>query len=101
LVTAIRKNMNSPEPIVRWLGLLIAITLSATSSLTAEFRLGAAAVPVNPPRGIALGGYYHKRASEGVLGDIVAKATALDDGQMRAAIVVCVAPFDSPLPLAS
>ena len=92
--------MNSPEPIVRWLGLLIAITLSATSSLTAEFRLGAA-VPVNPPRGIALGGYYHKRASEGVLGDIFAKVTALDDGQTRAAIVVCVAPFDSPLPLAS
>ncbi len=93
--------MNSPEPIVRWLGLLLAITLSATSSLSAELRSGAAAVPVNPSLGIARGGYYHERASEGVLGDIFAKATVLDDGQTRAAIVVCVAPFDSPLPLAS
>ena len=55
----------------------------------AELRLGAAAVAINPPPGIGLAGYYHERAHEGVLDDIAAKATVLDDGQTRAAIVVC------------
>jgi hypothetical protein len=87
------------SPVVRWLGLLLATLLPATSSPSAESRLGAAAVPVNPPLGIALAGYYHERASEGLLDDIFAKATVLDDDQTRAAIVVCVAPFDAPLPL--
>ena len=81
--------MNSSIPIVWWLGRLLAITLLATSSLSAEFRLGVAAVPISPPFGIALAGYYHERGSEGVLDDIFAKATVLDDGRTRAAIVVC------------
>jgi hypothetical protein len=79
--------MSFPKTVSSWLGLLLAI--SATSSLSAEFRLGAAAVPINPPLGIALAGYYHERGSEGVLDDIFAKATVLDDGRTRAAIVVC------------
>jgi len=81
--------MNSSNSIVWWLGRLLAITLLATSSLSAEFRLGAAAVPINPPPGIALAGYYHARGNEGILDDIFAKATVLDDGQTRAALVVC------------
>ena len=81
--------MSFPKTVFCWLGLLLAITVSATSSLSAEFRLGAAAVPINPPLGIALAGYYHERSSEGVLDDILAKATVLDDGRTRAAIVVC------------
>jgi hypothetical protein len=60
-----------------------------TGALHAEFRLGAAAVSINPPLGIALAGYYHERGNEGVLDDIFAKAAVLDDGQTRAAIVVC------------
>ena len=55
----------------------------------AEFKLGVAAVPINPPPGLGLAGYYHERSHEGVLDDIQAKATVLDDGQTRAAIVVC------------
>ena len=55
----------------------------------AELRLGVAAVPINPPPGIGLAGYYHERGNEGVLDDIQAKATVLDDGETRAAIVVC------------
>jgi hypothetical protein len=81
--------MSFPKTVFCRLGLLLAITLSATSSLSAEFRLGTAAVPINPPLGIALAGYYHERSREGVLDDIFAKATVLDDGQTRAAIVVC------------
>ena len=61
----------------------------AAGGLCVEFRVGAAAVPINPPLGIALAGYYHERGSEGVLDDIFAKATVLDDGRTRAAIVVC------------
>src|SRR5437867_950458 len=54
-----------------------------------ELQLGAAAVPINPPAGIGLAGYYHERGNEGVLDDILAKAVVLDDGSTRAAIVVC------------
>ncbi len=54
-----------------------------------ELRLGTAAVPINPPVGIGLAGYYHERGNEGVLDDIHAKAAVLDDGSTRAAIVVC------------
>jgi hypothetical protein len=54
-----------------------------------ELRLGTAAVPINPPTGIGLAGYYHERGNEGVLDDILAKAVVLDDGATRAAIVVC------------
>ncbi len=56
---------------------------------SAELRLGTAAIPINPPPGIGLAGYYHERGNEGVLDDISAKAAVLDDGQTRAAIVVC------------
>src|SRR5215510_2618202 len=56
---------------------------------TAEIKLGTAAVPINPPLGIGLAGYYHERGNEGVLDDIFAKAAVLDDGSTRAAIVVC------------
>ena len=81
--------MSFPKTVFRWLGPLLAIIVLATSSQSAEFRLGAAAVSINPPLGIALAGYYHERGNEGVLDDIFAKATVLDDGQTRAAIVVC------------
>ena len=86
---AIPKNMDILNPAVRFLALFLAIMVPATSALCAEFRLGTAAVPINPPLGIALAGYYHERSSEGVLDDILAKATVFDDGRTRAAIVVC------------
>jgi neutral ceramidase len=72
-----------------WLDVLLVLTLTATGARAAELRLGAAAVPINPPLGIGLAGYYHERGSEGVLDDIFAKAIVLDDGKTRAAIVVC------------
>jgi neutral ceramidase len=51
--------------------------------------VGAAAVTITPPDGIPVSGYYYVRNSEGVLDDIYAKAMVLDDGQVRAAMVVC------------
>src|SRR5688572_6233840 len=66
--------------------LVMACALSASGG---ELRMGASAVRINPPTGIGLAGYYHERGNEGVLDDIMAKATVLDDGSARAAIVVC------------
>lgn len=68
---------------------VLAAGLFASSTPGAELKLGVAAVPLNPPRGIGLAGYYHARAHEGALDDLLAKATVLDDGTTRAAIVVC------------
>src|SRR5690606_22057119 len=50
---------------------------------------GVASVPINPPPGIGLAGYYHPRGNEGVLDDLHAKAMVIDDGETAAAIVVC------------
>jgi hypothetical protein len=52
-------------------------------------QLGTAAVPITPPAGIGLAGYYHERGSEGTLDDIYVKAMVWDDGQTIAGIVVC------------
>ena len=41
------------------------------------------------PSASGLAGYYHERGNEGMLDDLFAKATVLDDGQTRSAIVVC------------
>ena len=69
--------------------LTLLVCLLSFGASGAELRLGVAAVAINPPPGIGLAGYYHERGHEGVLDDIGAKATVLDDGQTRAAIVVC------------
>ncbi len=75
--------MKNPIALVATLCLFSLVTRGA------ELRLGAAAVAINPPPGIGLAGYYHERGNEGVIDDIFAKAAVLDDGQTRAAIVVC------------
>ena len=36
----------------------------------ADFQLGTGAVPINPPPGIGLAGYYHERGNDGVLDDL-------------------------------
>lgn len=63
--------------------------LVSVTAFAGELKLGTAAAPINPPAGIGLAGYYHERGHEGVLDDIGVKATVLDDGRTRAAIVVC------------
>src|SRR3954469_16357007 len=69
---------------------VLAISLLAGRSVGAgELQLGTASVQINPPVGIGLAGYYHERGNEGMLDDISAKATVLDDGSTRAAIVIC------------
>lgn len=63
--------------------------LFVSAPSAAELKIGVGQANINPPLGIGLAGYYHERGNEGVLDDIAAKATVLDDGQTRAAIVVC------------
>ncbi len=71
-------------------GLFLALTaVAAAPALADGLRVGTAAVNINPPVGIPLAGYYSPRGSEGVLEDLVAKVAVLDDGQTRAAMVVC------------
>ncbi len=74
----------------RWfLCSIFLFTAAVASAHSAELKLGATTVPINPPPGLGLAGYYHERGNEGVLDDIAAKAVVLDDGSTRAAIVVC------------
>lgn len=44
---------------------------------------------VTPPVGTSLAGYFHDRVSTKVHDDLLAKALVLDDGKMKAALVVC------------
>ncbi len=65
------------------------MVLAATPVLADGLRVGTAAIKITPPLGIPLAGYYSPRGSDGVLDDLYAKVAVLDDGQTRAALVVC------------
>src|SRR5215212_10186661 len=65
--------------------LFAAVTVGAG----AEFRAGAAAVKITPPKGAPLAGYYYNRAAEGVHDDLYAKALVLQQDTNKVAFVVC------------
>ncbi len=65
------------------------LAVSSTSVAAGEIRLGAATVKITPPTGTPMAGYYSMRGSQGVLDDIYARATVLDDGKTKAAMVTC------------
>lgn len=74
----------------RIIGSLLAAFLATHALARAgQLRLGVAAVNITPPPGTPLAGYYHERPCEGVLDELYAKAAVLDDGQTKAALVVC------------
>jgi hypothetical protein len=66
-------------------GLLLLFTLAPLGA--AEFRVGAAAVDITPPVGIAMAGYYSTRLSEGTLDSLHAKAIVFEQDAARAALV--------------
>ncbi|MEM7385060.1 MAG: hypothetical protein AAF514_08960, partial [Verrucomicrobiota bacterium] len=70
----------------RLLGRLLLLALPAWCH-AAELRVGAAMESINPPPGIPMAGYYHKRASTGVHDDLYARALVLDDGANRVALI--------------
>ena len=72
----------------------ICASLLMSASLTpagtaAPVRVGTALVNIDPPNGIPLAGYYHARGSEGILDSLFVRATVLDDGRTKVALVVC------------
>jgi hypothetical protein len=54
---------------------------------SAELRVGAAAVPITPPVGIPMAGYYSERGAEGIHDDLHAKAIVMETGGATAALV--------------
>ncbi len=60
----------------------------AAPTWSAELRVGAAAVPITPPTGIPMAGYYSERGAQGVHDDLQAKAIVLEAGGRSAALVV-------------
>ena len=52
-----------------------------------ELRVGAAAIPITPPPGIPMAGYYSERAAKGVHDDLQAKVIVLETGGATAALV--------------
>ncbi len=59
-----------------------------TPAWSAELRVGAAAVPITPPVGIPMAGYYSERGAQGVHDDLHAKAIVLESGGKTAALLV-------------
>jgi len=64
--------------------LLVAMVPSAWSG---ELRVGAAAIPITPPPGIPMAGYYSERGAKGVHDELQAKAIVLEAGGAMAALV--------------
>ncbi len=72
------------------LGAITGILAGADPAYSADvrgLRVGVAQVKITPPIGIAMAGYYSKRASEGTHDDLYAKAIVLQSGDTKAAIV--------------
>jgi hypothetical protein len=69
--------------------LLCYLLLLTTVVCANDLRAGVAAVFITPPNGTPLAGYYRKRLSEGVLDDLYAKAIVLEQGNTKAALVIC------------
>ena len=67
---------------------LAILALFAAPAWSGELRVGAAAVPITPPVGIPMAGYYSERGAQGVHDDLHAKAIVIEAGGRAAALVV-------------
>ena len=63
------------------------LLVAALPAPAGELRFGAAAVPITPPVGTPMAGYYSARGAEGVHDDLYAKALVLEKDGARAALV--------------
>ena len=81
------KDRGDPEPMTRLMTLAI-LALFAAPAWSGELRVGAAAVPITPPVGIPMAGYYSERGAQGVHDDLHAKAIVIEAGGRAAALVV-------------
>jgi hypothetical protein len=67
----------------------LALLLAAPFVVSADLRLGRAALPITPPLGTPMGNSYGIRPAAGVYDDIFAKALVLEVDGRRAALVAC------------
>src|SRR5437762_8538833 len=84
------KNDNAMN-ICRFSGLIFAGLLAlATAAQAAEpFQAGVAVVDITPPLGYRMAGYYNERRNTGTHDPLFAKAVVFQQGDVRAALVVC------------
>jgi neutral ceramidase len=68
---------------------LLIVLAGLMTAESAELRIGAAQVIINPPAGAPLAGYYSLRPSDGVLDDLHAKALVMESDGIKAAIIIC------------
>jgi len=68
---------------------VIALAQPAGSRTGGALHVGVAEVDITPPIGFPMAGYYHERLAEGEIDRLKAKAIVFDDGQTKAALVVC------------
>jgi hypothetical protein len=68
---------------------LVLVLFAVLPVIAADLRVGRAAVPITPPAGMPMGGYYRVRYATGVHDDLHAKALVLEQSGAKAAIVAC------------
>jgi len=87
-MTSLRYLIAKALPLVATIGMCLTALVSCVA-VAGEFRVGAAEVKITPPLGTPMAGYLSPRCSEDVLDDLYAKATVLDDGKTKVALVTC------------
>ena len=58
-------------------------------SASQALQIGVAETNITPPNGFPIAGYYHERLAEGTIDPLKAKAMVFQQGDVRAALVVC------------
>lgn len=82
--------MKLPLCVAACLWSLLAIgPLRAETPAAPSLRVGAAEADITPPAGYPVAGYYFERLATGVRDPLKAKAIVLQDGDAKAALVVC------------
>jgi len=69
--------------------LAVICLLLSRNSFAQELNVGVAAIDITPPIGLRMSGYFSERLSTGTRDPLWAKAIALQQGETKAAIVVC------------
>jgi hypothetical protein len=67
----------------------LSLLLAPLAARADDFRAGAASIVISPEVGTPLAGYYDPRATQGVDDDLLAKAIVVEQGGIKAAMVVC------------
>jgi neutral ceramidase len=73
---------------MKYLTTVVIWALLAASASSGELRVGAASVPITPPVGTPMAGYYSERGAQAVHDDLYAKAIVIEAGGRAAALVV-------------